>query len=81
MFRLTGKRALATLSMFDFVVMFLLSNVVQNAIIGNDSSLSGGVIGAATLVAVNAALNRWMVASDRAARILEGKATTIRASR
>jgi uncharacterized membrane protein YcaP (DUF421 family) len=42
LFRLTGKRDLATFNMFDFVVMFLLSNVVQNAIIGSDSSLSGG---------------------------------------
>ena len=59
LFRLTGKRDLATLNMFDFVLLFLLSNVVQNAIIGNDTSLLGGIIGAATLVAVNAALNRW----------------------
>jgi uncharacterized membrane protein YcaP (DUF421 family) len=77
LFRLTGKRDLATLNMFDFVVLFLLSNVVQNAIIGNDTSLLGGIIGAVTLVAVNAALNRWIASSDRAARVLEGKATTI----
>jgi uncharacterized membrane protein YcaP (DUF421 family) len=42
LFRLTGKRGLASLSTFDFVVIFLLSNVVQNAIIGNDTSLTGG---------------------------------------
>ena len=42
LFRLTGKRDLATLNMFDFVVLFLLSNVVQNAIIGSDNSLLGG---------------------------------------
>ena len=77
LFRLTGKRDLATLNIFDFVVLFLLSNVVQNAIIGNDTSLLGGIVGAATLVAVNAALNRWIAVSDRAARILEGKPTTI----
>jgi uncharacterized membrane protein YcaP (DUF421 family) len=77
LFRLTGKRDLATLNMFDFVVLFLLSNVVQNAIIGNDTTLLGGIIGAATLVAINAALNRWMAVSDRAARILEGKPTMI----
>jgi uncharacterized membrane protein YcaP (DUF421 family) len=41
LFRLTGKRDLASLNMFDFVVLFLLSNVVQNAIIGNDTSLLG----------------------------------------
>lgn len=77
LFRLTGKRDLATLNIFDFVVMFLLSNVVQNALIGNDNSLLGGMVGAATLVAANAVLNRWMTVSDRAAHILEGKATTI----
>jgi uncharacterized membrane protein YcaP (DUF421 family) len=52
LFRLAGKRDLATLNIFDFVVLFLLSNVVQNAIIGNDTSLLGGIIGAATLVTV-----------------------------
>jgi uncharacterized membrane protein YcaP (DUF421 family) len=77
LFRLAGKRDLATLNLFDFVVLFLLSNVVQNAIIGNDTSLLGGIIGAATLVAVNALLNRWIAVSDRAARILEGKPTTL----
>lgn len=75
--RIAGKRDLATLNMFDFVVLFLLSNVVQNAIIGNDTSLLGGVIGAVTLVAVNAALNRLVAVSPWAARVLEGKATTI----
>jgi uncharacterized membrane protein YcaP (DUF421 family) len=75
--RLAGRRDLATLNMFDFAVLFLLSNVVQNAIIGNDTSLTGGVIGAVTLVAVNAALNRWITVSDRAARVLDGKPTTL----
>jgi uncharacterized membrane protein YcaP (DUF421 family) len=75
--RLAGKRDLATINMFDFVVLFLLSNVVQNAIIGSDNSLTGGAVGAVTLVAVNALLNRWISVSDRAARILEGKATII----
>lgn len=54
LFRLAGKRDLAVLNTFDFVVIFLLSNVVQNAIIGNDTSLLGGIIGAATLVGINA---------------------------
>lgn len=77
LFRLTGKRDLATLNIFDFVVLFLLSNVVQNAIIGNDTSLLGGIIGAGTLVAINAVLNRVLIVSNRAARVLEGKPTTI----
>jgi uncharacterized membrane protein YcaP (DUF421 family) len=77
LFRLAGKRDLATFNTFDFVVIFLLSNVVQNAIIGNDDSLTGGVIGAAVLVALNGAFNRWLAASPRASRLLEGKPTTV----
>lgn len=77
LFRLTGKRGLAGLSTFDFVVIFLLSNVVQNAIIGNDTSLIGGIIGAVTLVTVNTLVNRLIAVSPRAARIFDGQATTV----
>jgi uncharacterized membrane protein YcaP (DUF421 family) len=42
LFRLTGKRGLASMNTFDVIVIFLLSNVVQNAVIGNDTSLTGG---------------------------------------
>jgi len=56
--RLWGRRVLAQLNPFDFVVLLTLSNTVQNAIIGNDTSLSGGLIGAATLLGVNAVLVR-----------------------
>jgi uncharacterized membrane protein YcaP (DUF421 family) len=77
LFRLAGKRDLAAFNTFDFVVIFLLSNVVQNAVIGNDNSVSGGIIGAATLVAINAAVNRWQVVSPRASRLLEGRPTPI----
>ncbi len=77
LFRLTGKRGLANLSTFDFVVVFLLSNVVQNAIIGNDTSLTGGIIGAVTLVAVNDVVNRVVASNSTAARIFDGRATTV----
>ena len=77
LFRLAGKRDLASFNTFDFVVIFLLSNVVQNAVIGNDDSVSGGVIGAIVLVAINAALNRWLAISPRASRVLEGMPTTV----
>jgi uncharacterized membrane protein YcaP (DUF421 family) len=76
-FRITGKRGLASMNTFDFIVLFLLSNVLQNAIIGNDTSLIGGVIGAITLVAVNAGLNRLITISPAAAKILEGPPTTV----
>ena len=77
LFRLAGKRDLAVLNTFDFVVIFLLSNVVQNAIIGSDNSLLGGVIGAVTLVGVNALFDRWLAVSARASRVLEGTPTTV----
>jgi len=57
--------------------IFLLSNVVQNAIIGNDTSLIGGVIGAVTLVAVNTGANRLIAVNATAARVFDGHATTV----
>ena len=77
LFRLTGKRGLASMNTFDFIVIFLLSNVVQNAIIGNDDSLTGGIIGAVTLVAVNTGVNHLIAANATAARIFDGHATTV----
>jgi uncharacterized membrane protein YcaP (DUF421 family) len=77
LFRLTGKRGLSNMSTFDFVVIFLLSNVVQNAVIGNDTSLTGGIVGAVTLVAVNALVNRVVASNTTAARIFDGRLTTV----
>ena len=57
--RAFGKRILAQLNPFDLVVLLTLSNTVQNAIIGNDTSLTGGIVGAAALLAVNALLVRF----------------------
>jgi uncharacterized membrane protein YcaP (DUF421 family) len=75
--RATGKRGLSGLNSLDIVVMFLLSNVVQNAIIGPDNSVTGGIIGAVTLVVVNSAVNRAVLRSDRFARIFDGRDTTV----
>lgn len=77
LFRVAGKRGMAALNTFDFVVLFLLSNIVQNAVIGNDNSLVGGVVGAISLVVVNAALNRLAVWHPRLALLLEGRPTTV----
>jgi uncharacterized membrane protein YcaP (DUF421 family) len=77
LFRLTGKRGLSNMSTFDFVVIFLLSNVVQNAVIGNDTSLTGGIVGAVTLVAVNAVVNRVVASNATAERIFDGRPTTV----
>lgn len=75
--RLAGKRDLAQVNSFDLVVMLLLSNVVQNAIIGPDNSLLGGLIGAAVLIAFNAGLVRLARSDERAARALEGSPTAL----
>jgi uncharacterized membrane protein YcaP (DUF421 family) len=74
---LAGKRALAQLNSFDLVVLLLLSNVVQNAIIGNDNSLLGGLLGAAILVVVNAVLVRGAFMSPRFGKALQGGSTVV----
>lgn len=65
-----GKRTLAQLNPFDFVVLLTLSNTVQNAIIGNDTSLAGGLVGAAALLGVNAVLVRINYRGPSAERIV-----------
>lgn len=77
LFRIAGKRGLAALNTLDFVVMFLLANVVQNAIIGNDNSVTGGAIGAVTLVAVNAIANRLTLHFAWFARLFDGADTVV----
>jgi uncharacterized membrane protein YcaP (DUF421 family) len=74
---LAGKRELAQLNSFDLVVLLLLSNVVQNAIIGNDNSLLGGAIGAALLLAANYVLVRFAFFHPRWGRALQGGETTL----
>jgi uncharacterized membrane protein YcaP (DUF421 family) len=75
--RLGGKRDLAQLNSFDLVVLLLLSNVVQNAIIGNDNSLLGGLVGATVLFVVNAAVVRTAARSGSLDRLLEGGPVTL----
>lgn len=75
--RLAGKRELAQLNPFDFIVLMTLSNTVQNAIIGNDNSVSGGLIGATTLLAVNYWLVRIVRGNRKLQRVLEGRADVL----
>jgi uncharacterized membrane protein YcaP (DUF421 family) len=75
--RLFGRRDLAQFTTFDLVVVLLLSNVVQNAIIGPDNSLLGGLIGAATLIAANAFLVRVVRPNKRVTAFLEGTNTVL----
>lgn len=70
--RLAGKRELGQLNPFDFVVLLLLSNTVQNAIIGEDNSLIGGIIGATTLLAINWIVVRFLYGHPAFARVVEG---------
>src|SRR6476469_5153903 len=71
--RLAGKRELAQLNPFDLVVLLTLSNTVQNAIIGEDNSVTGGMIGAATLLVVNYAVVRFLYGHERLDQIVEGR--------
>ncbi len=75
--RLGGKRDLAELNSFDLLVVLLLSNVVQNAIIGDDNSLTGGLLGAVVLVAVNASVVRGVARGPRLSRWFEGSPTVL----
>jgi uncharacterized membrane protein YcaP (DUF421 family) len=75
--RLAGKRQLAQLSTFDFVVILLLSNVVQNAIIGPDNSLVGGLIGATILIVFNFLTVFFVFLNPRLERDLRGRSTTL----
>jgi uncharacterized membrane protein YcaP (DUF421 family) len=70
--RLAGKRELAQLNPFDLIVLLTLSNTVQNAIIGEDNSVVGGVVGAATLLAVNYFVVRFLYSHERLDRLIEG---------
>ena len=71
--RLAGKRELAQLNPLDLIVLLLLSNTVQNAIIGNDNSVIGGMIGAAALLVVNYVMVRLVRNNRRLQRLLEGR--------
>ncbi len=75
--RLSGKRELVQLNPFDLVVLLTLSNTVQNAIIGDDNSVTGGVIGAFALLAINWLVVKTLYRSPKLTRMLEGRATVL----
>jgi uncharacterized membrane protein YcaP (DUF421 family) len=75
--RVFGKRELAQLNPFDLVVLLSLSNTVQNAIIGEDNSVTGGVIGAFSLLTINWLVARTLFRSPKLTRMLEGRATVL----
>jgi uncharacterized membrane protein YcaP (DUF421 family) len=75
--RVAGKRELAQLNVMDLAVLLLVSNALQNAMIGSDNSLLGGLIGAATLFTANYWFVRLTYRSKRAQRALEGSPRTL----
>jgi len=75
--RVFGKRELAQLNPFDLVVLLSLSNTVQNAIIGDDNTIAGGLVGAVSLLGVNYFVVRFMFRHRRLDQLLEGEPTTL----
>jgi uncharacterized membrane protein YcaP (DUF421 family) len=70
--RLSGKRELVQLNPFDLVVLLTLSNTVQNAIIGEDNTITGGIIGATSLLVVNYLVVRFLYDHRKLERLIEG---------
>lgn len=75
--RVFGKRELAQLNPFDLVVLLSLSNTVQNAIIGDDNSVTGGIIGAFTLLATNYLVVRFLFRHRKLDQLFEGRPTVL----
>lgn len=75
--RLAGKREIGQLTVFDLVVLLLISNAVQNAMVGPDTSLPGGILAAVALLVVNALVNKLSVKSPRLRRWMEGSPTLL----
>jgi uncharacterized membrane protein YcaP (DUF421 family) len=76
-FRFTGKRQVGSMTPFDLVVLLIISNVVQNAVIGNDNSLGGGLIGAVTILLLNWGVVELAYRFKGARRTLEGEPTLL----
>jgi len=75
--RLSGKRELVQLNPFDLVVLLTLSNTVQNAIIGDDNTVTGGVIGATSLLIVNYLVVRFLYKHRKLDQLVEGRANVL----
>jgi uncharacterized membrane protein YcaP (DUF421 family) len=75
--RLSGKRELVQLNPFDLVVLLTLSNTVQNAIIGDDNSVTGGIIGATSLLVINYLVVRFLYDHRKLEQFVEGQADVL----
>ena len=76
-FRLSGKRQIGQLTPFDLVVLLVISNIVQNAMIGNDNSVVGGLIGATTVLVLNYIVVELTFRSKRLRRLVEAQPTLL----
>lgn len=76
-FRVAGKRELGQMTPFDLIILLTISNVLQNAMIGSDNSLGGGLIGGLTLFVVNGVLSRLVYRFPRLAEWLSGGPTVL----
>lgn len=76
-FRIAGKRELGQMTPFDLIVLLTISNVLQNAMIGSDNSLTGGLIGGLTLLVANGLIGRLTLHVPKLSHILEGKPTVL----
>jgi uncharacterized membrane protein YcaP (DUF421 family) len=75
--RLAGKREIGQMTVFDLVVLLLIANAVQNAMVGPDTSLPGGVLAAVVLLVLNAVVARLRLRWPRLRRIIEGSPTLL----
>ncbi len=75
--RVFGKKELAQLSVIDLVFILLISNAVQNAMVGQDTSLSGGLVAAGSLFAANYTLKRILYKSKKISNLLQGEAVPL----
>jgi uncharacterized membrane protein YcaP (DUF421 family) len=75
--RVLGKRELGQMSLYDLVMIIVLGNAVQNAMINNDNTLGGGLVAAAVLLLMNRAFNAVALRSERFARIMVGEPVLI----
>jgi uncharacterized membrane protein YcaP (DUF421 family) len=76
-FRLSGKRQMGQMTVFDFVVILIVANGVQNAMLGQDTSLVGGLVSAGTLFSLNYVVNELRCRSRFVARWVGGVPTTL----
>jgi uncharacterized membrane protein YcaP (DUF421 family) len=75
--RLAGKREIGQMTVFDLVVLLLIANAVQNAMVGPDTSLVGGILAAVVLLVLNAVVARLRLRWPRLRRIVEGSPTLL----